>query len=227
MADAHSIAYIYVIANTVNGKQYVGQTIVPPRKRWGLHCSHARTYAGCRALSTAIRKYGTAAFTLHAMTLHNVTQDQLDDAERIAIAAFGSLRPHGYNLNTGGLSGQRASEETRAKHRANRINETPEARKKRLAYLTGRKADPAHIAKMNAARMKNGKWNPSPEVRFKMGASRRGNGQHLNQAAALRTFHLGRKRSAQACLNIRMGKAAAASRRRGEGGLLPFESDGA
>lgn len=89
---------IYLITNTVNGKQYVGQTKQELRLRWNLHCTKR---SGTPAVGRAIKKYGRDAFAIRVLSICH-TAEQLDDAERYFIDHYGTLAPGGYNLNTGG-----------------------------------------------------------------------------------------------------------------------------
>lgn len=66
MADTSGAASIYVVTNTINGKQYVGQTWLAVALRWRAHCNAARTSAKyCKMpIVNAIRKYGEQAFNV-------------------------------------------------------------------------------------------------------------------------------------------------------------------
>ena len=52
---------VYLITNTVNGKQYIGQTRVSLHRRWLGHKSSHHTRS---PLHSAIQKYGAQAFCL-------------------------------------------------------------------------------------------------------------------------------------------------------------------
>lgn len=107
--------FIYIVTNTANGKQYVGQTTVGVEVRWRSHLKAARSKAkmGCRVLCAAIKKYGPQAFSVEAIPLgETATQETLDIAERNTITRLGTMVPHGYNLRGGG-DGGRLHEDTR------------------------------------------------------------------------------------------------------------------
>ena len=91
---------IYRIINTVNGKSYIGQTILDPVKsRIRDHFNYP--YRSNIYLSRAIKKYGRENFTYEI--LHDgVPPALLDRYEIKAIQRFNTVAPHGYNLNCGG-----------------------------------------------------------------------------------------------------------------------------
>jgi len=157
MADAQFTGYVYVITNTINGKQYVGQTIHSIAKRWHHHKISARkSWRGCRHLAHALRKYGEAAFTIEEFTrLVNCSQDELNAAEQSAIEMLGTFSPNGYNIRHGGANG-RMHDESKALIGA---------------YQKGRKKSPEQVAKTRAALQ--GKTIP-PETRAKIAATLRG-----------------------------------------------------
>jgi group I intron endonuclease len=111
---------IYLITNTVNGKQYVGQTLCGLRDRWRKHWRRAEQNKGdCHAIGAAIRKYGKDAFTIEVIREfpHDATQQEIDEAEQAAIRDLNTLSPNGYNLIDGGKGGRRSAE-TRARQSA-------------------------------------------------------------------------------------------------------------
>lgn len=127
---------IYLITNTVNGKQYVGQT-VNFVKRW---TTHQRESAGDSdlPLHRAVRKHGVDNFSFEIYQ-KDIPAEYLDDCEIAVIRHLGTFGK-GYNATGGGdgtrgrvgelnpLFGKRgelchnfgrtASEETRAKQSA-------------------------------------------------------------------------------------------------------------
>lgn len=96
---------VYLIQNLVNGKKYVGQTINSLNARWAQHILRAQTQN--HAISSAIRKYGRAAFELSVLA----ETDGIAELNRLEIrhiAEQNSLAPFGYNLTTGGENYVRA-----------------------------------------------------------------------------------------------------------------------
>lgn len=89
---------VYVITNTINGKQYVGQTVHTLKERWANHCSNN---SGCTAIHNAILKYGKDSFKLSVLDTAK-SQEELDEKERQWIYKLNTLSPYGYNLKSGG-----------------------------------------------------------------------------------------------------------------------------
>ena len=56
---------IYCLTNTINGKQYIGQTVDFSNR---MH-KHLNGQSGCPVLSNAIEKYGTAAFRVESLRI--------------------------------------------------------------------------------------------------------------------------------------------------------------
>ena len=119
---------IYVITNLVNGKQYVGQTRQPIKKRWARHLSSGN------AMYAALIKYGKDNFSLEVVASAN-SQEELNELEVKWIEKLGTLSPGGYNLVSGGKNGYKSKETIE---------------KLRLANL-GKKASPETKAKMSAS----------------------------------------------------------------------------
>lgn len=106
-------AIIYLLTNTVNGKQYVGQTSVGLEERWKRHCRSARCGVDYH-LYRAIRKYGPDTFT-HEILEHTTIED-VNARETYWVAEL-KTKEHGYNMTEGGggTRGWVPSDETRAK----------------------------------------------------------------------------------------------------------------
>ena len=103
---------IYLITNTINGKQYVGQTTSAISRRWRQHVRAARN-GSLLLLACAIRKHGEKSFYLEQLDVGNSRQE-LNEKEINCIAQLGTLASNGYNLTLGG-EGATPSEETRKK----------------------------------------------------------------------------------------------------------------
>lgn len=118
---------IYMLENKVNGKKYVGQTCYSLKQRFRRHRSKSKI--NCRAISAAIKKYGTMNFK--GSILEKCPLSSLDRLEQRHIFLEQSLAPGGYNLTTGGDKGAVLSESTKQMktEAAKRQFGTPEARK--------------------------------------------------------------------------------------------------
>jgi len=144
---------IYVITNTVNGKQYVGQTIKTITQRWSEHCSQASAPRRARtALPAAIRKYGADVFTIEAIyeLIATSMQPDLDAAEAIFIELFQTMAPDGYNLVHGGRGGARSAE-AREHMSLAKQNQSQETRAKISANRRGKIHSPDARARMSAS----------------------------------------------------------------------------
>lgn len=89
---------IYKVTNMVNGKVYVGQTMMSLRRRWYYHCHKS---SECTAIHRAIQKYGADSFTIQVIDRAD-DRAELDSKEAFWIHFLGSMVPNGYNLKTGG-----------------------------------------------------------------------------------------------------------------------------
>lgn len=165
---------VYCLTNQVSGKKYIGQTVTLDRRLR----QHKSGHSGCRALKSAIRKYGWDSFT--ATILASATSaDEIDALEIKYISELKTLSPDGYNLAGGGRVPRELSPETRRRKsesaKAVGISQacreaslTPEAREKRSTAakkrgisqvcrdaqkkaVTGRPITPEHRANLGSA----------------------------------------------------------------------------
>ncbi len=98
------IGYIYRTTNLVNGKIYIGQHQRDELDR--------RYYGSGVMLQKALKKYGKANFQVDVIVWED-TVEKLNEAEIKFIAAFNSTIPSiGYNLSTGGESGNKGSKQS-------------------------------------------------------------------------------------------------------------------
>lgn len=104
---------IYKITNTVNGKVYIGKTVIGVENRWRKHQTEAqREDRGYKsALYDALNKYGVDKFTIE--TIETCPNDALDIRERFWIKYFNSY-VYGYNLTVGGDGHNIVNEQERA-----------------------------------------------------------------------------------------------------------------
>jgi hypothetical protein len=108
------IGQIYLIDNSITGKQYVGQALSHRKNRgkykpFGYtgrfkdHISEALCNTKkkqCTFLNNSIRKHGSEAFQVRL--LHECPVAELDKWEKHYIAEHNSMYPNGYNLTSGG-----------------------------------------------------------------------------------------------------------------------------
>lgn len=138
---------IYLITNTVNGKQYVGQTLQSLKRRWQSHRA-AVSGASDLAIHRAIRKYGHESFTIEVVA--ESYEPFLDTVEKLAIWSYQShTSQNGYNMTAGGDDRAMLSEESR---------------QKLVAWATGRKRSDEACAKHSAAL--KGKKRPPRSVQW-------------------------------------------------------------
>ena len=92
------MAYIYMITNDVNGKQYIGKTEFSIEKRFKKHLSDAtRPQIEQRPLYKAINKYGPEHFHIEMIE----ETDNAEEREKFWIQYYGTFH-NGYNATLGG-----------------------------------------------------------------------------------------------------------------------------
>jgi group I intron endonuclease len=94
------MGYIYLITNTITGKQYIGQTTqLDVNKRWTQHkTGNYSKKGGC--LSKAIEKYGVDNFKFQIVCI--CFDEDCNKYEIEYIKKFNTISPNGYNLESGG-----------------------------------------------------------------------------------------------------------------------------
>ena len=139
---------VYLITNSENGKQYVGQTTTSLSQRWYGHVrfSKRRNRSSSVALANAISKYGPEKF--HKKILHECeTKAELDEKEQHFIEELGTLYPNGYNLREGGQRGKH-TQKTINKLSIIAQNRTPEHNARISEALKGKKLPDWHVEKL-------------------------------------------------------------------------------
>lgn len=143
-----NVAHLYKITNTVNDMVYIGVTKYPNHRMNAHACFKTPTKS---IIKNAIQKYGRDKFTFQVLLTS--TQEYCYEMERKAIEAYGTLRPHGYNICTGGVGaigifgdkngmfGRKHSPETLEKMRQTKLGKklTEETKKKMSASRSGQK----------------------------------------------------------------------------------------
>lgn len=92
---------IYLIANTVNKKVYIGKTVKKLNKRWGGHRFYAKEGGRDLPIYNAMRKHGIDNFSIREID-HAYSHRELIRKEKKWIAYYNSIRPGGYNITHGG-----------------------------------------------------------------------------------------------------------------------------
>jgi len=168
---------IYLVTNNLNGKQYVGQTIVAGNK------------VGHGTLMTrAYRKHGKENFDYMPICTGLNNKAILNFAERFWITVMNSRIPNGYNIEFGGSRKGDLAPETIAKMKVAQLgwkrspeavakvvkalkNRSPEVKQSCGAKLKGRKR-PAHIGE--AVKLAHTGKVVSEETKAKLSAFNKG-----------------------------------------------------
>ena len=103
--------YSVYMHTTPSGKRYIGITCQDPKIRWG----NGSNYKKQPYFSNAIKKFGWNNIK-HEVLYTALTKEEAEQKERELIAFYNSAdRKYGYNIDLGGKSKGRCSEETRKK----------------------------------------------------------------------------------------------------------------
>lgn len=96
---------------TPNGKIYVGITSINPKTRW----HNGLGYRNNPHFYRAIQKYGWNNIK-HEIMFNNLSKEEASFAERVCISTWDLTNPNrGYNINKGGITGDRMSNDTKKK----------------------------------------------------------------------------------------------------------------
>ena len=180
---------IYLRTNTVNGKQYVGQTVnIRKREKQWNSIGH---YAG-KAIDAARKKYGIEAFDFEI--LMECKDEELNQWEMYYIEKLNTKVPYGYNMTDGGdgKNGCPVSEETRKRlsesHKGKQTwckgrHPSEETRKKMSKAQKGRKHTEESKKKISESRKGEKHWlygkHPSEETIKKLSEARKGEKNHF------------------------------------------------
>jgi len=157
-------AFVYSITNNLSKKVYIGKT-TNLKSRWKYHRG-VKKRGWVSLISRAIRKYGVENFTFTVLASYS-SEEEAYSGEVDWISRLQSNDPgKGYNLESGGMGGKRASEETRLRQSLKRKGiprppeviaklHSPESRKKvadakrgqHLPEVTRKKISAAHLGK--------------------------------------------------------------------------------
>lgn len=106
-------AHIYLITNSINGKQYVGQSTVDRNK-----IGHGK------AITEAYGKYGKNSFIYEKICTNIGNRNALNYVEKFWIKTINTLSPNGYNIEEGGSDKGIVAESTKQKLRKINIGKT-------------------------------------------------------------------------------------------------------
>lgn len=105
---------IYRFKNILNGKVYIGQTIVPVRKRLIQHMTFSRPWTKCQKtyFHNALNKNGLINFKFDVIEIC-ASQEELDIREKYWISYYKSNnKQYGYNIECGGKDGRKGTKLT-------------------------------------------------------------------------------------------------------------------
>jgi len=196
-----------MVTNTVNGKQYIGQTLGSLQTRWQTHCYNA---SGSRQRSMyplyhAIRKYGAEAFSI-SLLAEAATQEELNRKEIEFIEAYQTTNPlFGYNQHPGGNRPPVSTPESRVKAAAKNRGQkrTTETRYKMSLAARGQQhfLGRAHSEETKAKISQKQKENCAERGGYRLG--QKSSAEHVQKIAAALT---GRKHSEESKQKMRLAK---------------------
>lgn len=145
---------LYRIINKINQKVYIGQT-GDFKRRMKYHRSCKTSLIGI-----AIKKYGKENFTYEI--LGEYEDSQIDNAERQAIIDNNSIRPNGYNLESGGCQLKTLHEESKKKISLKKKGSSPAPNKGGTSWSKGLHLSDEHKANISKANTGKKRLNVKP-----------------------------------------------------------------
>ena len=184
---------IYLVTNTINGKRYVGQTNQRLSSRWWSHVNRAN----CRALYSAIHKYGEKNFSVEVLC-EVPTKELANEFEQEYIVRYFTLAPNGYNILSGGnerpLMGEKQKEGLRERMVGNKIrfgtSLTEEAKQKLRLSNLGKTLSQEHRRKISAAHKG---LRPTQESRERMRKAKLGRTHSLETRLKMKQSQINRR----------------------------------
>lgn len=172
---------LYLVTNILNGKQYVGQTIVA-----GNRVGHGKL------ITKAYNKYGKDSFTYEPVCTGIENRNTLNFMEKFWISVMDSRIPNGYNIEHGGSKVEKIADETRAI-----LSAKSKGNQRRL----GTKQSEATKALMSAQRR-----NPSAEYRRRLSEAQKGRVVTAETRAKIRIGNQGKIVSEETKAKIRTAR---------------------
>lgn len=180
---------IYLITNTITGKQYVGKTKHDDVTiRFREHLRESRKPSSRGALSRAIRKYGTSAFTIGELDVAATATD-LSIKEQHWIAVLGTYG-NGYNLTKGGDGGSYPrSDDTKERMRQSTLSRSSEFWQEHRAITAISNRQPEFREKVSEGVKRYYETHPHPMIGRTHTSEAK---QHMRDGAARRdNTHIG------------------------------------
>jgi hypothetical protein len=141
--------HIYLVTNSINGKQYVGQSVIERNK-----VGHGKL------ITKAYNKYGKDSFDYVPVCNNIENHNTLNFMEKFWIKVMDCRIPNGYNIEHGGSKVEKIADETKAI-----LSVKSKGNQRRL----GTKQSEATKALMSAQRR-----NPSAEYRRRLSEAQKG-----------------------------------------------------
>lgn len=147
--------FVYIIANALNDKKYIGITTDSLYDRYCGHVSDSKSQREVMLLARAIHKHGRDNFKITCIGVSSSKQE-LENFEKEAIIFYNShVSKSGYNVSWGGFSNGKHSEETKKKisetKRSQKLNISDDHKAAISKANKGIKKTPQHIEKVNKA----------------------------------------------------------------------------
>lgn len=170
-----------------SGKVYIGITSKKPPRRW----SNGRGYINNDYFTKAIQKYGWSSFT-HEILFENLSKEEAESKEIELIAFYKSdIRKYGYNIQHGGNSIGKHSEETKIK--------IGNANKGRKPWSTGKHHSEETKIKIS---LKNTGVKLSEETKAKLSKAHKGVPLSKEHVEKIASSNRGKKRTLEQCQHI-------------------------
>jgi NUMOD3 motif len=165
---------IYLVTNNLNGKQYVGQTTTSDGRGHG------------QLVTAAYKKYGKEHFSYDIICDRIDNRPTLNFVEKFWIKVMNCRIPNGYNIDHGGSSKDKVSDETR---------------KKLSKSLTGYKHTDEAKANMSAAQLRRPK-----EIYKVVSQKLKGRKRPAHIGEAVKLAHIGKIVSEETKAKIRLAR---------------------